>query len=190
MLFRSTHDFFETNVPLDTYNTGKRFTLVSGSNAILFGAGFAGGTNDVAFDRPVLRNLSGNTTFRADSNGSLRTSLNLSRPLIRDVLGLRLAGLRADERDYRVGVGSRTDRLYTSLLLQPHKRISLRGWLEHYESRQRNAANTLVADRVSPWLATASRPFFNNAGLTPASTAAQFTSAFNAQGAEIGRAHV
>lgn len=45
----NTHDFFETNVPLDTYNTGKRFTLVSGSNAILFGAGFAGGTSDVAF---------------------------------------------------------------------------------------------------------------------------------------------
>jgi hypothetical protein len=51
----NTHDFFETNVPLDTYNTGKRFTLVSGSNAILFGAGFAGGTNDVAFDRPTRR---------------------------------------------------------------------------------------------------------------------------------------
>jgi hypothetical protein len=183
----NTHDFFETNVPLDTYNTGKRFTLVSGSNAILFGAGFAGGTNDVAFERPDLRRFSGNTTVRADSHGSLRTSLNLSRPIIRDVLGLRLAGLRADERDYRAGVGSRTDRLYTSLLLQPHRRISIRGWLEKYESRQRNAANTLVADRVSPWLATSSRPTFNNAGLTPTSTAAQFTTAFNAQGADLAR---
>lgn len=57
---------------------------------------------------------------------------------------------------------------------------------EKYESRQRNAANTLVADRVSPWLATATRPFFNNAGLTPASTAAQFNTAFNAQGADLG----
>ncbi|MBI5770352.1 MAG: hypothetical protein HZA93_21430 [Verrucomicrobia bacterium] len=183
----NTHDFFETNVPLDTYNTGKRFTLVSGSNAILFGAGFAGGTNDVAFDRADLRKFSGNTTLRADSNGSLRASVNLSQPLIRNILGLRVAGLRADERDYREGVGSRTDRLYTSLLLQPHKRISIRGWLEKYESRQRNAANTLVADRVSPWLATATRPTFNNAGLTPASTAAQFNTAFNAQGADLAR---
>lgn len=72
----NTHDFFETNVPLDTYNTGKRFTLVSGSNAILFGAGFAGGTNDVAFDRPDLRKFSGNTTIRADSNGSLRARID------------------------------------------------------------------------------------------------------------------
>ncbi|MEY2878247.1 MAG: hypothetical protein RLZZ15_627 [Verrucomicrobiota bacterium] len=183
----NTHDFFETNVPLDTYNTGKRFTLVSGSNAILFGAGFAGGTNDVAFDRPDLRKFSGNTTIRADSNGSLRTSLNLSQPLIKNLLGLRVAGLRADERDYREGVGSKTDRLYTSLMFQPHQRISVRGWLEKYESRQRNAANTLVADRVSPWLATATRPTFNNAGLTPASTAAQFTTAFNAQGADLAR---
>jgi hypothetical protein len=181
----NTHDFFETNVPLDTYNTGKRFTLVSGSNAILFGAGFAGGTNDVAFDRPDLRKFSGNTTIRADSNGSLRASVNLTQPLIRNLLGLRVAGLRADERDYREGVGSKTDRLYGSLMFQPHRRVAVRGWLEKYESRQRNAANTLVADRVSPWLATASRPYFNNAGLTPASTAAQFNTAFNAQGADL-----
>jgi hypothetical protein len=181
----NTHDFFETNVPLDTYNTGKRFTLVSGSNAILFGAGFAGGTNDVAFDRPDLRKFSGNTTLRADSNGSLRTSLNVSQPLVRDVLGLRIAGLRANERDYREDVGSTTDRFFASLLVQPTKRISIRGWLEHYDSKQRNAANTLVADRVSPWLSTASRPSFNNAGLTPTSTAAQFNAAFNAQGADL-----
>ncbi len=181
----NTHDFFETNVPLDTYNTGKRFTLVSGSNAILFGAGFAGGTNDVAFDRPDLRKFSGNTTIRVDSHGSLRTSLNLNQPLIRNLLGFRVAGLRSDERDYRDGVGSKVERLYTSLMFQPHRRISIRGWLEKYESRQRNAANTLVADRVSPWLSTATRPFFNNAGLTPASTAAQFNTAFNAQGADL-----
>ena len=183
----NTHDFFETNVPLDTYNTGKRFTLVSGSNAILFGAGFAGGTNDVAFDRPDLRKFSGNTTIRADSNGSLRASLNLSQPLIKNLLGLRIAGLRADERDFREGVGSKTDRFFGSLMVQPHKRISIRGWLEQYDSKQRNAANTLVADRVSPWLSTASRPYFNNAGLTPTSTAAQFTTAFNAQGADLAR---
>lgn len=182
----NTHDFFETNVPLDTYNTGKRFTLVSGSNAILFGAGFAGGTNDVAFDRPDLRKFTGNATVRVDSNGSLRTSLNLNQPLIRNLLGFRVAGLRSNDRDYRDGVGTKTQRLYTALLLQPHRRISIRGWLEKYESRQRNAANTLVADRVSPWLATATRPFFNNAGLTPASTAAQFNTAFNAQGADLG----
>lgn len=180
----NTHDFFETNVPIDTYNTGKRFTLVSGSNAILFGAGFAGGTNDVAFDRPDVRKFSGTATLRADSNGSLRSSLNLNQPLIKNLLGLRVAGLKANEKDYREGVGSRTDRFYSSLILQPSRRFSVRGWYENYDSRQRNAANTLVADRVTPWLA-AGRPLFNNAGLNAASTAAQFNTAFNAQGAAL-----
>jgi outer membrane receptor for ferric coprogen and ferric-rhodotorulic acid len=120
----NTHDFFETNVPLDTYNTGKRFTLVSGSNAILFGAGFAGGTNDVAFDRPDLRKFTGNATVRVDSNGSLRTSLNLNQPLIRNLLGFASPASAADDRDYRDGVGSKTQRLYAALLLQPHRRIS------------------------------------------------------------------
>jgi hypothetical protein len=181
----NTHDFFETNVPLDTYNTGKRFTLVSGSNAILFGAGFAGGTNDVAFDRPDLRKFSGNATVRADTNGSLRASLSLTQPLIRERLGIRVAGLKANERDYREGVGSNTERLYGSLMFQPFRRLVIRGWFEHYDAKQRNAANTLVADRVSPWLSTSSRPFFNNAGLTATSTAAQFNTAFNGQGADL-----
>ncbi|MBL9199998.1 MAG: hypothetical protein JNL39_05795 [Opitutaceae bacterium] len=183
----NTHDFFETNVPLDTYNTGKRFTLVSGSNAILFGAGFAGGTNDVAFDRPDPRKFSSTATIRADSRGSLRSSLNLNQPLVKNLLGFRVATLRADEKDYREGVGSRTERLYTSLLIQPSRRVSARGWYEHYDSKQRNAANTLVADRVSPWLA-AGRPQFNNAGLTAATAAAQFNTAFNAQGAALAAA--
>ena len=45
--------------------------------------------------------------------GSLRASINLNQPLIRNLLGLRVAGLRADERDYREGVGSKTERFYT-----------------------------------------------------------------------------
>lgn len=183
----NTHDFFETNVPIDTYNTGKRFTLVSGSNAILFGAGFAGGTNDVSFERPDLRRSSGNTTVRVDSNRGIRGSLNLNQPLIRNLLGLRVAGLKTDEKDYREGVGSKTDRFYGSLMLQPSRRFAIRGWYENFDQKQRNAANTLVADRVSPWLA-AGRPLFNNAGLTAASTAAQYNTAFNAQGAALASA--
>lgn len=181
----NTHDFFETNVPLDTYNTGKRFTLVSGSNAILFGAGFAGGTNDVSFDRPELRKFSGNVTVRLDSNGSVRGSVNLNQPLIPKVLGLRVAGLRARERDYRELVGARTERHFGSVLFQPARRVTVRGWYEKFEQRQRNAANTLVSDRVSPWLSTATRPTFDNAGLTSANTAAQFNTAFNRQGADL-----
>lgn len=183
----NTHDFFETNVPIDTYNTGKRFTLVSGSNAILFGAGFAGGTNDVAFDRPDVRKFSGTATVRVDSRGSLRSSLNLNQPLLKNVVAFRLAGLRADEKDYREGVGSRTERLYTSLIVQPSRRLSLRGWFEHYDSKQRNAANTLVGDRVSPWIA-AGRPQFNNAGLNAATAVAQFNTAFNGQGSALAAA--
>jgi hypothetical protein len=121
-----------------------------------------------------LRRFSGNTTIRVDSNNGIRGSLNLNQPLIRNLLGLRLAGLKTDEKDYREGVGSKTDRFYGSLMMQPSRRFSFRGWYERYDSKQRNAANTLVADRVSPWLANG-RPLFNNAGLTATSTAAAAT---------------
>lgn len=184
----NTHDFFETNVPLDTYNTGRRFTLVSGSNAILFGAGFAGGTNDVAFDRPDLRRFSGGAVARVDSNRGRRFSLNLNQPLVRGLVGIRVAGLDADERDHRDGVGARTRRHYASILVQPFSRLSVRGWYEKYDSRQRNAANTLTGDRVTPWLSLPARPFLNNAGLTAASTAAQFNTALAAGGPDLATA--
>ena len=85
-----------------------------------------------------------------DSNGGIRGSLNLNQPLIRNLLGVRVAGLKTDEKDYREGVGSKTGRFYSSLLFQPSRRFGIRGWYERFDQKQRNAANTLVADRVSP----------------------------------------
>ena len=132
----------------------------------------------MSFDRADPRRFSGNTTVRVDSNRGIRGSLNLNQPLIRNILGLRVAGLKTNEKDYREGVGSKTDRFYSSILFQPLRRLSFRGWYENYDSKQRNAANTLVADRVSPWLDNG-RPLFNNAGLTATSTAAQYNTAFS-----------
>jgi hypothetical protein len=173
----NTHDFFETNFPIDSYNTGKRFTLVSGSNAILFGAGLAGGTNDASFERADLRKIKGSINYRTDNVDSHRVSINVSAPLIKDVLAVRAATLRASEKDYRDGVGQKITRNYGTITLQPNKKLTIRGWAEQNEIIIRQGINSITTDYVTRWINNG-KPAFNNLGITPASSAAQFTTAF------------
>ena len=173
----NTHDFFETNFPIDSYNTGKRFTLVSGSNAILFGAGLAGGTNDASFERPDLRRMRGTFSHRMDNVESQRGSMNISVPVVKDRLAFRVASLLAKEQDYREGVGSDIKRNYGTVLVQPHRRISIRAWAEQNDIRIRQGVNSITTDYVTRWIESG-RPAFENLGVLATSPAAAFTTAF------------
>jgi hypothetical protein len=173
----NTHDFFETNFPIDTYNTGKRITFVSGSNAILFGAGLAGGTNDVSFERPDLRRTKGNITYRTDSNHGHRGSINVSVPLVKNHLAVRAATMKASEQDFRSGVGTDMERHYGSLIFQPHPKIYGRAWVEQNDIRYRQGVNTLTSDFVSRWIESG-KPAFENLGVLSTSPAATYTTAY------------
>ncbi|MBM3854220.1 MAG: hypothetical protein FJ399_13855, partial [Verrucomicrobia bacterium] len=173
----NTHDFFETNFPIDSYNTGRRFTLVSGSNALLFGAGLAGGTNDASFDRPDLRRIRGTFVHRTDNNNSQRGSINISVPLLKDRLAVRAASLLGKEQDYREGVGSDLKRNYGTIMFQPHRKISIRAWAEQNEIRIRQGVNSVTTDYVTRWIESG-RPAFENLGVLSTSPQAAFTAAF------------
>jgi len=89
----ATHDFFTTGTPIDTYNS-ERFTFASGPNSILFGLGNPAGVIDTSFKRAQLDRRFAETQVRGDSEGSLRSSLDINAPIVRDRLGLRMALLR------------------------------------------------------------------------------------------------
>jgi hypothetical protein len=173
----NTHDFFETNFPIDSYNTGKRFTLVSGSNAILFGAGLAGGTNDASFERPDLRRIRGTFNHRTDNVGSHRGSINISVPLVKQRLAIRGASLLAREQDYREGAGSDIRRNYGTILFQPHQKISIRAWAEQNDIRIRQGVNSITTDYVTRWIESG-KPAFENLGVLSTSAQSVFTAAF------------
>jgi len=101
-----TRDFFLSDIPMDSYNTG-RVDLQRGPNSVLFGIGSPAGIvnsslNTATFSNAVkLENQFG-------SYGSLRNTVDVNRVLIKDELSLRVA-LLDDNTKYRQDPAFRDD---------------------------------------------------------------------------------
>lgn len=159
----NTHDFFQTDVMQDTYNT-ERVSILSGPNAILFGNGNPGGIVDTSFIRANVQRAKYETSFRTDNYGSLRASIDLNQPLIKDTLALRFASEQADQNSWRHGAGRKDERYFGTVSLKPTKSTTIRFYYEDAEIDQTIARNVRFGDQVTPWI-EAGRPAFDN-GLT------------------------
>lgn len=155
-----THDFFQTNVAQDTYNT-ERVSFSSGPNAILFGNGNPGGIVDGAFLRAQLTRARHSATIRTDNFGSLRTSFDTNLPILRDFLGIRLAAVKARENSWRDPDGRNDDRYFGTVTVRPFKSTTLRAWYEDSTIDRTPPRPTRFGDQVTPWIA-AGRPTFDN----------------------------
>ncbi len=164
-----SHDFFETSIFLDTYNSD-RITYSSGPNAILFGVGKPAGIVDISFNRARIGKSNYSIQFRSDNYDSLRTSIDLERTLIPKRLAVRIDALQQNQNTFRTASGDNSRRLYGTFTFTPFKNTSIRGWMEHVYIKANQARNTVFTDRVTPWIA-AGRPIFNNgtgaSGTTP-----------------------
>ncbi len=110
-------DYFLTDIPWDSYNVD-RIDIQRGPNSILFGFGSPSGIINATRIRPKQVNER-EISFRADDQGSVRTSLDVNQVLIKDELSLRVAGLN-DETNYRQKPAFENDRrLYTALKYDP-----------------------------------------------------------------------
>lgn len=158
-----THDFFQTFVLQDTYNT-ERVSVSSGPNAILFGNGNPGGIVDTAFLRANLQRPRYEVSFRADNYGSRRGSVDLNQPVIKDVLSLRFASVKSHQESWRQPAGRDDDRYFGTFTLKPLKSTTLRAYYEDAVLDMTTPRNTRFGDQVTPWI-KAGRPAFNN-GLT------------------------
>jgi outer membrane receptor protein involved in Fe transport len=158
-----THDFFQTLLFQDTYNT-ERLSISSGPNAILFGNGNPGGIADTAFIRANLQKPKFQVSFRNDNYHSFRTSIDLNQPIVKDRVGVRFAALNTRQNTWRKSSGRDDDRYFGTLTVKPFKLTTLRAYYEDAVVDQTPARNTRFGDQVTPWI-KAGRPAFNN-GLT------------------------
>lgn len=158
-----THDFHQTFIPGNTYNT-ERITFSSGPNSILFGNGNPAGTVDTSFKRANVQRHRHSITLRGDSHDSLQTSVDLNWPVVKDRLAVRVAAMKGNEKNWRAPAGEDAERLFGSVTIKPFKTTTIRGWYEDVFLDRIAARNTLVGDNVTPWIA-AGRPVFDN-GLT------------------------
>jgi len=156
------HDFFDTVVPIDSYNT-ERFTFASGPNSILFGNAQPGGTIDTTFKRASAARAFRSVELRFDDAGSSRIVVDLNQPIIgKDVLALRAVALRNRTEDWRDDAFDRSDRRYVTATYQPFKTVSLRAYYERSTFHLQAALESLLQDHVTPWI-EAGRPAYNNA---------------------------
>ncbi|MES2697411.1 MAG: TonB-dependent receptor plug domain-containing protein [Verrucomicrobiota bacterium] len=158
-----THDFFQTNLLQDAYNT-ERISYSSGPNAILFGNGNPGGIVDTSFLRANIQRPRYELSVRTDNYGSLRGSVDLNQPIVKNVAALRFAAVNSHQNSWREPGGRREDRYYGTFTLKPTKTTIIRAYYEDAMIDMTTPRNTRFGDQVTPWI-QAGRPVFDN-GLT------------------------
>lgn len=90
-----TRSYFLTDIPFDTYNTG-RVTVSRGPNSLLFGIGSPGGVIENSLNIASLGRDFGEIVIRAGERGSRRLALDYNKVLIKDRLAIRVAALNEE----------------------------------------------------------------------------------------------
>ncbi len=163
----NTRDLFLTDIPWDSFNTG-RIDIQRGPNAILFGLGSPAGiinenTNIASFGNQ------GSVAVSTGSFGSHRATLDLNTVLLPQELALRLDTLD-DLTDYEQDPAYNHDRrLYGALRWDPKflsrgsARTSLRINVEHGSAAANRPHVLPPYDQITPWFTA-----LNRIGVNPA----------------------
>jgi outer membrane receptor protein involved in Fe transport len=87
-----TRSYFLTDIPLDTYNTG-RVTISRGPNSLLFGIGSPGGVIENTLNSASLGRDFGELGVRVGERGSHRLTFDYNKVIVQDRLSLRVSVL-------------------------------------------------------------------------------------------------
>ncbi len=109
-----TRNYFTSNIPTNSYNTS-RVDIQRGSNSILFGLGSPAGIINGSLKDPYMNEAGGAFEIGFDSYGSHREVIDVSKPLIEDVLAFRFIAMN-DESKYRQDHTFNEDRRYYGAL--------------------------------------------------------------------------
>lgn len=164
-------DFYATNLPSEFYNV-ERVTIANGPQSILFGLGNAGGAIDISTKRGLMRNRH-EVTFRADNNGSFRSTVDFNRQIVPQKLALRVAAVSNDAKTYVEDAANHQKRVFGGVTWKPFRRTTVRLSAERVSQRASPASNYLAYDFVTPWIA-AGRPLYDNSVGNATVTAAAY----------------
>ena len=154
-------NFFANGVPPDNYNS-EAYTFTRGPNAILFGLGNPAGAFVSATKRATSKNAYA-IEFRTDSNGTIRTSVDINRVLLVQRLSLRYAGLYEESKGFRDPSDGFQRRHFVTATYSPFSKTSIRLNYERGRSEVMAIRPWPVIDGVSQWLAAGS-PLLDNVG--------------------------
>ncbi|MBI5693819.1 MAG: TonB-dependent receptor [Verrucomicrobia bacterium] len=126
-------------IPFDSYNTA-RIEINRGANSVLVGLGSPAGIIDHSPSEAGWRNEH-KVAFRTDNFGSIRTSLDFNRVVLKDRLAVRVAALN-DQTKYKQDPAFRDDRrYYGAATYRPFRSTTIvasfeKGWIDSTLPRQ------------------------------------------------------
>ena len=138
-------DFFETNLQGDTYNL-EQITVSSGPNAVIYGLGGTGGIINTSFKRALVGNDAYTMEVRGDSEGSIRSTLDVNKVLIEDRLAIRIIGLWDDFNTYRNSSAGEQDRYFFTLTARPWNGANIQAYYEDVNIRKSLPRNVVAYD--------------------------------------------
>ncbi len=122
-----------------------------GPNSTLFGLGEGSGTVNMVSASANLNKDFTTTQARFDDSGGWRTSIDLSRPLIRGKLAARVSAVYQHDEDRQKPSGLNTRRLNAMIRAQPFKYTTLRASFQHYLADGTRANTMTPRDGISYW---------------------------------------
>lgn len=144
-----------SKIPMDTYNIDS-VEISRGPNSNLFGLGAAAGTVNLVPSQANLARIRASATFRVDSEGGHRVSLDLNRPIIKDRLALRFAAVDESKGFTREPSEERIQRYYGAIKAKPFRNTTFTASYERYNNDYRRPNSLTPRDGVSEWLKSGS----------------------------------
>ena len=157
----NTRDFFLTDIPWDSFNTG-RVDIQRGPNAILFGLGSPAGIINASINTAAFKN-EGSVELRTGSYGSHRATLDFNHVLLPQELALRFDALD-DRTEYEQRPAFNHDRRDFGALRWDPKFLSrgsahtsLRLNFEHGQIDANRPHILPPTDQITPWFTALNR---------------------------------
>ncbi len=153
-----TRDYFGTEIPWDSFNVD-RIDIQRGPNSILFGLGSPAGIIS-ATTRSAQYANSGALEFRVGSYGSVRSSVDINRVIIDEVLAVRFDALVDREQFQQSPAFENDERFYGTLRWDPKLfgrdfKTSIKVKYEHGEIEANRPRIVPPSDSITPWFASA-----------------------------------
>ena len=108
-----TRSYFLTDIPFDTYNTG-RVTVSRGPNSLLFGIGSPGGVIENSLNQASVGKDFGSVSVRLGERSSNRLAFDYNKVLVEDRLAVRVSGLSESAKFKQEPAFEDDDRFYAA----------------------------------------------------------------------------
>ncbi|MEY2878808.1 MAG: hypothetical protein RLZZ15_1188 [Verrucomicrobiota bacterium] len=147
----TTMNFVQVDSSPDRYNI-ERAELLRGANSILFGLGNAAGIVNYTTKRARLNRDISEVSLKFDNFGSMRSTLDLGRTLLKDKLAFRANTLLSDEKSRFKASYWKDQRLYFTAKYRPFAKTTIDAGYERVNSSGRKPNYALPQDNVTSWL--------------------------------------